>query len=251
MTSADLHMLTGAYAAHALPESEREEFERHLAACSSCDQEVRELTATAGRLGLATAAMAPPEMRDQVLRQITSVRQEAPKLTEPRRLGGGTVLRTRLLRFALAASLAAAAALGGVAAWQYQSAQDARGQATESQQQSQELAGVLAAPDAQTTRDTRLPAGATGAVVVSRQRDRAAFLVSAMHKPPSGKVYQLWYADGSRMRSAGVMEAAGNNAVLLEGKLGRASAMGITVEPAGGSDQPTSEPLALMKLPTA
>ncbi|WP_181768589.1 anti-sigma factor, partial [Streptomyces albidus (ex Kaewkla and Franco 2022)] len=109
-----------------------------------------------------------------------------------------------------------------------------------------------AAPDAKTTGRTELPGGATGSVVVSRDRGRAAFLASGMEKPPSGKVYQLWFADGKKMRSAGLMDSAGgSDAVLMEGDVGPASAMGITVEPAGGSRQPTTRPLALMKLPRA
>ena len=53
MSTAELHTLTGAYALHALPEDERVAFERHLGACEACAQEVRELSATAARLGLA------------------------------------------------------------------------------------------------------------------------------------------------------------------------------------------------------
>lgn len=261
--SAELHTLTGAYAVHALPDAEREEFERHLAACPSCDREVRELRATADRMGLAVSTTTPPEMRSRVLRRIADVRQEPPKVSGDSRPsrpgrdggggGGGQGRRLRALpRFALAACLAAAAAFGGVAVWQHDSAQDAREQAEQSRQQQQELARVLAAPDAKTTRSSKLPGGATGSVVVSRERDRAAFLASGMGAPPSGKVYQLWFADGDKMRSAGLMESAGDSdAVLMEGDVGAASAMGITVEPAGGSPQPTTDPLALMKLPEA
>ncbi|HWM36118.1 MAG TPA: anti-sigma factor [Streptomyces sp.] len=261
--SAELHTLTGAYAVHALPDAEREEFERHLAACPSCDREVRELRATADRMGLAVSTTTSPEMRSRVLRRIADVRQEPPKVTGDSRPsrpgrdggggGGGQGRRLRALpRFALAACLAAAAAFGGVAVWQYDSAQDAREQAEQSRQQQQELARVLAAPDAKTTSSSKLPGGATGSVVVSRERDRAAFLASGMGAPPSGKVYQLWFADGDKMRSAGLMESAGDSdAVLMEGDVGAASAMGVTVEPAGGSRQPTTEPLALMKLPKA
>lgn len=40
------------------------------------------------------------------------------------------------------------------------------------------------------------------------------------------------------------------NAVLMDGPLDAASGMGITVEPAGGSAQPTTDPLALVRFPT-
>lgn len=292
---AELHTLTGAYAVHALPEAEREAFERHLAACPSCGSEVAELQATAGRLGLAVSAATSPEMRARVLRQIADVRQEPPRVTgdpaDPagaddgtaagsdgtpsgfrdgfrdgargrahvrarvrgeRRRGGRSARPRALPRFALAACLALAAAAGGVAVWQYQTAQDAREQAEQSRQRQEELARVLAAPDARTTGRTELPGGASGSVVVSRDRDRAAFLASGMDAPPSGKVYQLWFADGKKMRSAGLLDSpGGTKAVLMEGSVGAASAMGVTVEPAGGSPQPTTRPLALMKLPGA
>lgn len=53
------------------------------------------------------------------------------------------------------------------------------------------------------------------------------------------------------MRSAGLMNrAATSGTVLLDGPVDGASAIGITVEPAGGSAQPTSAPLALLTFPT-
>ncbi|MCF6526500.1 anti-sigma factor, partial [Streptomyces sp. JJ36] len=156
----------------------------------------------------------------------------------------------RLLpRLALAAALAAAAALGGVAAWQYDAARDARQRAERAEARDAALARVLAAPDAQAS-SGRLPDGATGTVVVSRAENRAAFFASGLAEPPPGRVYQLWFDDGGTMRPAGLLDPAqGDEAVLMEGPLGDAGGMGVTVEPAGGSPQPTTEPLALMRFP--
>lgn len=154
--------------------------------------------------------------------------------------------------FALAASLAAAAAFGGVAAWQNQVAQDARQEARAAQEANTRLVQVLAAPDAQ-SRSGTLEDGATGTVVVSESQDRAVFLASGLAEAPGGKVYQLWFDDGGTMRSAGLMRASGDSpttyATLLDGPVDGATGMGVTVEPAGGSAQPTSAPLALMSLP--
>ncbi len=251
MTTADLHTLTGAYSVHALPEGEREEFERHLAACDSCAQEVRELTATAEKLGLAAALAPSPALRERVLGEIAYVRQEPPQLPRSHRrsgMGGGGRLR-RLPRFALAASLAVSAALGGVAVWQYQAAENAREQAEQASQRSETMAQLLASPDAKVAAG-ELPDGASGTVVVSRDEDRAAFFASGLPEAPEGKVYQLWFSEDGTMRPAGLLDAAERSeAVMMEGPVGGASAMGITVEPAGGSEQPTSAPLALMELP--
>ena len=248
MNTAELHTLTGAYAVHALPDEERAEFERHLADCAQCAQEVRELSATAERLGTAVSFAPPPEMRAQVLRRITAVRQEPPKVPSPEGVSGP--LRARALpRFALAACLAAAAAFGGIAVWQHQEAQDARERAAVAEQRAQGVAQVLAAPDARRV-SGRLADGATGTVVVSERRDKAAFLASGLPAAPSGKVYQLWFNDRGTMRSAGLLDgSSGTTSMLMEGQVGRATGMGITVEPAGGSKQPTSDPLALMEFP--
>ncbi|MGW4232731.1 anti-sigma factor [Streptomyces sp. NPDC004980] len=250
MSTAELHTLTGAYALHALPEDERLAFERHLGACEACTQEVRELSATAARLGLAVSAVAPAALRGRVLREITTVRQEAP--SHGRSARSGTARRVgRWSSYALAACVAAAAAFGGVAVWQNQAAQDARQEASEARQQNEELARVLAAPDARTSSGV-LEGGARGTVVVSRSVDQAVFLASGMARPPGGKVYQLWFDDGGSMRSAGLMDpSAPDGTVLLDGPVDGASGMGITVEPAGGSKQPTTQPLALMAFPDA
>ncbi|MGV9279828.1 anti-sigma factor [Streptomyces sp. NPDC003730] len=248
MTTADLHALTGAYAVHALDDEERAAFERHLGTCDACEQEVAEFTATVGRLALASTVRARPAMREQVLQRITSVRQVAPRTAPLERARGGVKFGQRLARWALAACVTAVAAFGGAAVWQYERAQDARHEAAQEQRRVEDLAGVLAAPDAK-SRSSRL-AGGTGTLVVSASRDRAVFMASNMAAPPRGKVYQLWFADRGRMRSAGLMSpGGGSQAVVMQGAVGGASAVGVTVEPAGGSEQPTSRPLALLDVP--
>ncbi|NUS25885.1 MAG: anti-sigma factor, partial [Streptomyces sp.] len=153
-----------------------------------------------------------------------------------------------LARWALAAGVAAAAAFGGTAVWQYERAQDASHQAAQAQQRVEDLAGVLAAPDAK-SRSAKV-AGGAGTLVVSAERDQAVFVASEMPAPPRGKVYQLWFADGGEMRSAGLMDPdRSSQAVLMQGAVDGASGVGITVEPAGGSKQPTSTPVALLNVP--
>ncbi|WP_328456065.1 anti-sigma factor [Streptomyces sp. NBC_00386] len=249
MTPVDLHTLTGAYALHALADDERERFERHAAGCADCAQEVRELSATAARLGLAVTASPGPALKDQVMRRITTVRQEPPYALPPRARRAPGIRRRRPGRWALAAALAAAASLGGTAVWQHERAQDAQEQARQAERRAEQVAAVLTAPDAR-SRTAKLAGGASGTVVVSRSRDQAVFISSKMAKPPGGKVYQLWFDDAGTMRSAGLMDPGRTTeAVPLEGSLDGASGMGITVEPAGGSPRPTSAPVALLGLP--
>ncbi|MFF1697860.1 anti-sigma factor domain-containing protein [Streptomyces sp. NPDC058257] len=250
MSAADLHTMTGAYVLHALADEERTEFERHLEVCEACTQEVRELAATAGRLARAVSVAPPAHMKAEVLRRAATVRQLPPHTPAPGKSAGGSARGRRLSRFALAACLAAAAGFGGIAVWQYQRADEAGTRAQDAQQRSEKLARVLAAPDAKASTG-RLSDGATGTVVVAKSLNQAAFVAAKMPEPPSGKVYQLWFNDDGTMRSAGLMDPArSTEAVLLAGPVDKASGIGITVEPAGGSDKPTSDPLALMNFPS-
>ncbi|MEU9336459.1 anti-sigma factor [Streptomyces sp. NPDC048290] len=248
MTTTDLHALTGAYAVHALDAEERAAFERHLAECDACRQETAEFTATAGRLAQASMVRTRPVMREEVMQRITTVRQVPPGGAPLDRGRRGAQRGRGLARWALAASVAAAAAFGGTAVWQYERAQDAARDAAREQRHVEGLAGVLAAPDAE-SRWVKV-AGGAGTLVVSAGRNRAVFVASGLAAPPQGKVYQLWFADGGRMRSAGLMDPdRGSQAVLMQGAVDDASGVGITVEPAGGSKQPTSTPVALLGVP--
>ncbi len=106
---------------------------------------------------------------------------------------------------------------------------------------------VLADPQA--ARHTQnFPGGASAEVVSSSSLGRAVVVTHDMPDAPSGKVYQLWFKVGDELRSAGLMPAGGDQTVVLDGDARQAQAVGITVEPAGGSAQPTSTPIAMMAL---
>ncbi|MER7577127.1 anti-sigma factor [Streptomyces sp. NPDC126514] len=246
-TDVDLHTLTGAYALHALSAEERALFKQHLRACRSCADEITEFTATAAKLAAAAAITPRPAVKQQVLRRVTEVRQVTPFVP---RTPSAVPLRRRLPRLVLAACLAAAAGLGGIAVWEHDRAETAAVQEQQARRHADELAAVLGASDA-VSRRIPLDDGAGATVVVSRTRDKAVLVTSDMASPPKGKVYQLWYDQGGTMRSAGLMDAdRTDQAVTLSGSANSASAVGITVEPAGGSPRPTSAPLAVVSLPT-
>jgi anti-sigma factor RsiW len=60
-TNQDLHEQVAAYALDALDEDERRAYEAHLAGCEQCRAELAGMADTAGALGLAAAAVDPPE----------------------------------------------------------------------------------------------------------------------------------------------------------------------------------------------
>ncbi|MER5766373.1 anti-sigma factor [Streptomyces sp. NPDC001985] len=247
MTTDHLHQLTGAYALDALGPSEHAAFVRHLGNCPDCTREVGEFAATTARLGAAVATPVPAHLKTAVLARVDTVRQLPPRVPAPRRPGGRSLaaIGRRTGALVLAACLAAVA-LGGSALWQHQRAQDAGRQSAQAERRLQDLTAVISAPDARTVTGSA-DSGARAIVIVSRARDRAVLVAAELPPAAPGRTYQLWYADGPAMRSAGLFREAG--AHLLDGSPEAASAVGVTVEPAGGSEQPTSAPLMLMKLP--
>jgi hypothetical protein len=104
---------------------------------------------------------------------------------------------------------------------------------------------VLAAGDARSS-SLDFPNGASATVTHSDSLHEAVIVTKKMPAPPSGKVYQLWLDQpGVGMVSAGLMPVDPDQTVLLTGDAATAAGAGITVEPEGGSDQPTSKPIAL------
>ncbi|MDX2561288.1 anti-sigma factor [Streptomyces sp. TX20-6-3] len=251
-TPEDPHLGAAAYVLHALPPAEEAAFENHLAACGVCRQDVTTFERTAARLASAETAAVPEGLRVRVMEQVARTPQDRrPRPARPR----GGPLRRNGLRLALAASVAAAAALGAVAVREHEEAGEARTRAAQAQEQARAAGGaiadILTAPDA-TVHTGELADGAEAAVVVSRAEAKAAFTARDLPALPSGTVYELWYAgEAGDLRPAGLLDDTGDRATrVLDGPLGNAVAVGITVEPAGGSDQPTTEPLGIIPIST-
>ena len=225
----DIHALSGAYAVDALDDLERAAFERHLAGCPDCRAEVASLREAAGLLAETTAAEPPPELRSAVLSGIASIRPLPPEAPTPTN-------RRRTARLLVAAAAVVLVGAGAVV-WQ-QPWEDEPTQAPSA------IDRVLQASDAMST-SMDLPGGASATVTRSDSLGQAVVVTEDLPAPPSGQVYQLWLDQPGRgFVSAGLMPPD-EDRVLLEGDAGTALGAGITVEPEGGSTQPTSTPIAL------
>jgi anti-sigma-K factor RskA len=238
--SHELHLLTGAYAVDALTGDELDEFEKHLQGCASCAEEVRSLQETAARLGLTTAIEPPPWMRRQVLAAASRTRQLPPtsgRLLARDRSRRMTRLRRSLPRSVAVVALAAAIVLAVVQV-------NTRDQLQLTQQASRNVAAVLAAPDARIQRSST-SLGGTVTAVISR-RDREAVITTAdMPAQADAKVYQLWVISGSGARSVGLLPGSGTGvtAPVLAADVQPGDQLAVTIEPAGGTKQPTTIPI--------
>ncbi|MBX7447973.1 anti-sigma factor [Mycolicibacterium sp. 3033] len=239
MTSPEeLLTLATPYALHALSDHELDDIDRRLSDASpdvaeAFRAEVRAVRETMAVIAEATAFEPPPELRAQVLRQIQ------------RGGGGGAALRSigpkrrRWATVMLAAAAVVAVGLGalgvGVAM---------RPSATESTTDQ-----IFAAPDVRTVSGD-IPGGGTATLVFSRDRDSGVLVMNNVTPPKPGTVYQMWLVASDGPHSAGTMDAGAvtpsTTAVLPD--LGSSSALAFTVEPPGGSKEPTTPPFAQLPL---
>lgn len=234
----DIHALSGAYAVDALGDAERAQFEAHLVDCPACRAEVDSLRESAGLLADMSSTEPPAHLRGQVLASIHNVRPLPPQTPVAEEVSSPPARRRRWLP-ALAAAAAILTVIGvGVAVtqpWQDDS----------SQVEMTAAERVLNAPDA---RDVTLtfPDGAQATVTHSPREGRAVIVTADMPPAPDDKVYELWLIkpEGTTV-PAGLMPKKADQTFLLEGDASDATAAAITVEPAGGSEQPTSEPIAV------
>lgn len=234
----DLHTLVGAYALDALPDSERVDFERHMTRCEPCTEEVRGLLEATSRLGSAAARTPPERMRAQVLSRIGTVRQLPPRVAEVRPLRRPRPWAVRVTAGLAAACLVAALVAGGAAFRTQQRLEEAEASG-------RAVAAVLSAPDAQTV-SGRVGTGGRATLVSSRQRGQVVFTSAGMPRLPASKTYQLWLMGPDAVRPAGLVGPDARPVVA--GRIDDANRVGVTVEPAGGSAQPTTEPLAILAI---
>lgn len=272
----DVHTLTAAYVCDALAPAEREAFEEHLAQCSACSQEVAELREVTAVLGKAVALEPPARLKTAVDARIAITRQLPPEVSgefgassgENAAEGGanggpapeaqhsiarvtpiGDAPSRRRPRALAWSGWVAAAAIAGVAIGLGAHSASQQRQINSMSQQASTVQQLLSAPDARSGR-AAVRTGGTAMVLDSRSRDEAVISFSGLSAPPAGKTYQLWMIGPTGARSGGLLTvpATGNpNPVVAHG-LGDAQTIGLTVEPAHGSVQPTTAPVVLLPM---
>jgi anti-sigma-K factor RskA len=250
----NLHALAGVYALDALDEgAEHKRFTRHLRRCQACAEEVRGFRNVATALAFAAAAEPPPELREQVMAAVGRTPQLPP--VTPRRRSRGWLpwtppgawlprLATATAAVAIAAVVVLSIALSGT-----------RQQLNSARAQSQAIAAVLAAPDIRAVTGP-VTGGGMATVLLSAGKRELVVSTSGLAALPAGKAYQLWLIGPSStqptaVRSAGLLPpaVAGLTTPVLASGLVAGDKLGLTVEPAGGTNQPTTTPILLLSLP--
>lgn len=277
MTKDDDTTRAASYALGALSAEERAEFERDLRTNPALAAESREFTETAALLGLATAPVeAPASLRRSVLENIAAMPQQASDAAEPvapvepvetpdaaapaprveltnlppqydpvpvPAPAAGPAERAAERRWytrpvmALAGAAAAVALIaGGVAVGMNATGP---GNLTVAEQ-------LAAASDAQ--RSVLEVGDAQATLTWSESLGTAMIDVADMAAAPAGRIYQLWFIGADGARPAGTFDVSdGDATVPLSGTMHAGDTVGVTVEPAGGSETPTSDPIMVFE----
>jgi len=281
------HQETAAlYALGALSQHEARAFEVHLReGCQACQDELLKFEATVNQLGLAAPAVEPPAyLRDLLMARIDRERQAAPASApepapEPIRqeqtsdspLPVQPSIARQYLPWAIAASVAALSLFSIAAWWQ------AKQQATDQQQQLAALRNeteqlktmlnqlnqkrneleqinmALSSPGAQViVLQGQEPAPTSSARIYWNKQDRQWIVTANLPAPPTGKTYQLWFVTANARISAGLIKpdetGHGFAVINVPEDIKQLAAAAITLEPEGGSAQPTMPIYALGKI---
>jgi len=279
----DLRDLAPAYALGALDEPDRLRFERALEASPELRAEVEAFRAAAAPLGESLPPVAPPPgLKADLFARLDATPQErpvvpvdgsspavddpsraenvvpgsAPEASEPaeapaKRSAGApageppvdelAARRRRRNRIAIVLSSAAAVLLviGGVVVglnWAGPNGWGAQ----------REMAALAAAPDAERT-TSEVSGGGEVTLVWSAEAGRSAIIAEGLPAAGDDRTYELWYIDESGATSAGTFDVHGQEAWrILQGDFAPGVAVGITIEPEGGSEQPTTDPIAVI-----
>jgi len=244
MTTDDIHALVGAYALDAVDDLERAAFDRHLRDCEACRSEVTELQETAARMADGAWSVPPPGLRDRVLAEIATTRQEAPPAPARVRRSGGLRLR---LTAAAAAVVAAAVAGTTVFVVQEDRVRHERALAEQARSGDSRVRAILQSPDL-VVRQEPLTTGGHVTVASSRLQDAGVILLAAREAPAEDRVFELWTLHGATALRAGTLDPGQTRILQVVEGLPDSSEVGVTVERVGGSDTPTQPMVGDVKL---
>ena len=227
----ELKALVAPYLLGAVDAEERRALEAHLRSCEECDREAKELAPGVSLLAEDVRAVElPAGLADRIVEAARSDRATAGRGRDAIPLLG----RRRFRRWAavgIAAGLALVVALAVVTV-------GLLGAQNELDDSRQALAAVVG-----NRGGIELSGDGVVARVVPKEQG-ALFVAAGLDQPPEGKDYELWLIKDGKPAPAGTFESEGEVTIVpVTGSTAGAEGAAVTVEPDGGSKQPTSEPI--------
>ena len=223
----------GAFLLGALTADEHDAFERHVATCHVCQDELERLRGAADALPRAVEQFEPPpSLKAAIMEQVQAEAPAAapvPRRSLAERLGlAGGMPR---LSPALAAGVCALVVLVGAAGYGIAELRGGGG--------GEPARTVEAAVDATRIGDAR------ATLVVPDEGGDAQLRVAAMPQPRPGQIYEVWYQRGDRIEPGPLfsVDRNGNGVAAVPGDLDGVTAILVTRERAGGARVPSEQPV--------
>lgn len=217
----DMHDLVAAYALDALESEEQRGFEAHLETCAKCREELALLQGATSSLAEANRIEPPPDLKQKVMSQAPGeVSRPEPLPADDRSRSG--------LAWTFAAA-AAAVALVFVGLWALTSSRLS---------DAERVTAVVEATDAGFIELSGTQG--TAKFVYSLSLGEGVFAGGSLASPPDEQVYQLWLVEDSGPIPSSTFRPEGSGTVLVEG-VSPGQTIAMTIEPEGGSDEPTGD----------
>lgn len=256
MNHAEALELVGLYVLDALDPAERAQVDAHLASCPEAHDAFAQVGGVAPALAtLPEPVGAPAGLKNRVMADYragagasqTAAVWDVPRFVAP--AVGQAAVPSRRSWLGSIATAAAVLIIAVTAGWAYV----AQSNAALDQQRAQMIAqaiDVMAAPGSSVAimEGSATAAGASGFAAFGADGSGYIVLVE-MPAAPTGMTYQAWYIADGVPASAGLLgvDRDGFAVVALSGRPGT-QVIALTVEPTGGSEQPTSDPIAAGEL---
>jgi anti-sigma-K factor RskA len=217
----------------ALDADEAAALEMHLKTCASCRDELAAYRALSDSLLMATPPKSPPaSVRRQLQSKLPSARRSLPQ-----------PVRWSWSQFAVAFVLAILLLLNAFSAFQLQSLQRQQAQLSHQLQSEQTALALLSYPGIKTV---SINASAiTGTLLVDEDRNAVAIFAWNLPQLPQNQTYQAWLINSKEERvSLGTFRSDPtlpftSFSIISPNNLSNFIGIGVTVEPSGGSLQPT------------
>jgi hypothetical protein len=214
----------GAYLLGALTDTERQEFERHLATCTECREDVEWLRPGADVLPRSVEPVEPPpSLRVALMREVRADAR-GPGLLE-RLLSAPRRVRPTVA-WAGAAALLAIGVLAGIGV------------------------GALLSRDEVRTLNATAPRGSASLTLSGNGEKGAILRVNGLRPLPRDRVYQAWVQRGKVLTPEPTFDVGrdGRGAVAVPDDLSGADAVLVTRERLGGARVPSGAPLLRVAL---
>ena len=244
--------LKDAYVLDALPDEERRSFEEYLAAHPERQAEIDELGAVAGLLAFAPHEQEPqPELRRRIMEVVEA--EAAPRRDRREsifaRFAG--YIGARGLAFGAASLLVI-----GLLSWNLLlqgQVEDLQGEVQSAQGQVDNLQAEVQDAQAQQTQTIQLSGTwanqGADAEVASIDADRIILVADNLPSVPEGQTCQIWVIKGDVPQPSGLFQPGGEEtAAPVTTPAKKGDTIAVTVEPAGGSELPTGDPVLSAEL---